>query len=307
MYISTRDGCSIDEALRRFERAEAAGFHTAWLGQIDDYDALGVLALAGRVTRKIELGTWVIPSHPRHPFALAQQVATVQAASRNRLVLGLGVGHRAVVEKRLGLSFTAPVRHLAAYLDVLDPLLRGEQPHGTSSGYRAELRLRVAGTTRPQILLAALGPRMLELAGRRADGVAIWLGNTQYLRDFALPRVQSAARNAGRELPRVVCGLPIAVTRLTDAARRAAGEFLGRSSRLPSYRAVLERGGARAPEDVALIGGPDDIEKALRSLAEIGVTDVNAVLFPVPEDAEAMQRTYRFLAELAPRAARTFS
>lgn len=299
LFVSTRGGCSLGEALERIQRTEAEGFRTAWVGQLDDFDALSLLALAGRITHRIELGTWVVPSYPRHPLVLAQQALTIQAASGNRLTLAIGVSHRAIIERRLGLDFSAPARHMRGYLRALQPLLRGESLAGGEERASLSARIERPDAVPPPLLLAALGPAMLRLAGARADGAALWLGGRAYLEKFALPRLGAAAREAGRPWPRIVCGLPIAVTSRREQARISAARFLDPSAKLPSYRRVLERGGASEAADVAILGDEDEVIARLRELAALGVSDLNAVLFEIEGEREAHARTRRLLAELA--------
>ena len=126
VYLSTRPPQPLERIIEQARRLEQRGLERLWIGQVDDYDALALCALVGRETRRIALATWVVPTYPRHPGALAQQALTAQAASRNRLMLGIGLSHRVVIEKRLGLDFSRPVRHMREYLEVLLPLLRGE-------------------------------------------------------------------------------------------------------------------------------------------------------------------------------------
>ncbi len=300
IYTSAGPGASLSALLARFEKINAAGFHTAWLGQLFDYDALTVLALAGRLTDRVELGSWVVPTYPRHPAALAQQALTVQVAARGRLALGIGVSHQAVVTDRFGLDFTHPVRHAAEYLDILRPLLHGEPVDCAGSEFRTALKLDIeAHTAAPPLLLAALGPKMLELAGRSADGAAIWLGGSRYLEEFAIPLVFDAAHRANRPEPRIVCGLPVAITSDTESGRRSAHEFTQQSSRLPSYRRVLERQGLTSAADLALVGDEIKVLDALDHLAVLGVSDFHAILFPVEHDPGAADRTFEFLARLA--------
>jgi F420-dependent oxidoreductase-like protein len=298
-YIAADAATPIDAILRRFERAEALGFHTAWVGQIFDHDALSLLALASRATRRIELGTWVVPVQPRHPAALAQQALTVQAASAGRLLLGVGVSHAAVVADRLGLPYAAPARHMREYLSVLRPLLAGAQVEHAGEWLRVSLQLGMPFAKAPPVFLAALGPQMLRLAGELADGVAIWLGGPRYLERYAIPRVREAARAAGRACPRIACGLPVVVARDAARARASAAAFLARSSRLPAYRRVLEREGAAAPADVAVIGDESAVCAELLRLAELGVTDFNAVPISVDDDPDAVVRTQSCLAAFA--------
>jgi alkanesulfonate monooxygenase SsuD/methylene tetrahydromethanopterin reductase-like flavin-dependent oxidoreductase (luciferase family) len=136
---------------------------------------------------------------------------------------------------------------------------------------------------------------MLELAARRADGVAIWLGGPRYLETIALPRLRLRA-GASRRSPRIVCGLPIVVTHDPPQARAAAESFLAQSSKLPAYRRVLERSGAESPADVALIGDAPEVARGLARLRDLGIDDFNAVIVPVREDPGARERTLEFLA-----------
>jgi F420-dependent oxidoreductase-like protein len=297
LYISAGASAPIDAILARFQRAEADGFATAWAGQVSDHDALTLLALAARATRRIELGTWVVPAPLRHPAVLAQQALTVQAASGGRLALGVGVSHEEVVAQRFGEPFARPVRHMHEYLELLIPLLAGKRVEHAGERYRVSLQLGRLGADPPPVLLAALGPAMLRLAGAAADGAAIWLGSRRYLKAFAIPRLLEAARQAGRSAPRIACGLPVVVTRDLAAAQEGAQALLARSAKLPAYRRVLERGGLARPSDAALAGDEDAVARELAALADIGVTDFTAVLFEVPGDPEAPARTQAFLAQ----------
>jgi F420-dependent oxidoreductase-like protein len=302
LYISALSAGSpvpIGTIVARFERAEAEGFHTAWAGQMLDYDALTLLAVAARATQRIELGSWVIPAPLHHPGVLAQQALTVQAASGGRLVLGIGAGHAEVVEKRFGVSAAKPARQMREYMAALRPLLAGEKTEHAGERFRISLALGAPAGAPPPVLLAALGPAMLRLAGEAADGAAIWLGSPRFLEERAIPRLREAARSAGRPAPRIACGFPIAVTRDPAAAREGAERLIGRSSRLPAYRRVLARGGLAAPADAAISGDEQAVTSALDQLASLGVTDFTAVLFDVPGDPDAPVRTRALLAARA--------
>jgi len=298
LYIASEGDIGLDEVIDGFLTAEARGFHTAWVGHTFGWDALSLLALAGRATRRIELGSWVVPTYPRHPVALAQQALTVQQACGGRLALGIGVSHAAVVEKRMGIDHSHPLRHMREVLAVLPALLAGEGVGHRGEEFRIEARLETFGVSPPPILIAALGPRMLELAGRLADGVAIWLGDAPFVRDFAIPHLDAGARAVGRPRPRVVVGLPVALTR-DDGALEAVARYLGPSAKLPAYRRVLERGGADGPGSVALVGDEAALRRRLEALAEIGVTDFHAILVPVRGDPGVGDRTRDFLADFA--------
>jgi F420-dependent oxidoreductase-like protein len=225
----------------------------------------------------------------------------VQAASSGRLALGIGVSHRPVVAERLGLPFDRPLAQLREYLAVLRPLLAGEEVDHRGESYRVRVRLELPAGAPPPILVGALGPRMLDLAGSAADGAAIWLGGPRYLETFAIPRLRAAARAAGRPAPRIACGLPVAVTRAGPKARASAEAFLARSARLPAYQRALARERAASPADVALVGDEEEVARGLARLAGLGATDFAAVTLPIEGDPEAPARTRAFLAGLAAR------
>ncbi|MBJ19142.1 MAG: TIGR03564 family F420-dependent LLM class oxidoreductase [bacterium] len=298
LFISSVGKDSLDAMVADFVAAETLGFDTAWAGHTFDWDALTLLALAGRSTRRIELGSWVVPSFPRHPVALAGQALTTQGACADRLALGIGVSHAAVIEKRMGIGYTRPLRHMREMLGVLPSLLSGEETNFEGEAFRIVARLDPIGAAAPPVILAALGPRMLELAGRSADGVAIWLGGARFLADFALARIDAGAKSAGRARPRVIVGLPVSVT-LDPSAREAAERFLGPSSKLPAYRKVLEREGLESAGAAALIGDEKFVLRRLEELAELGVTDFNAIQFGIRSDPEALQRTRQVLSAFA--------
>ncbi|MBE0608514.1 MAG: TIGR03564 family F420-dependent LLM class oxidoreductase [Dehalococcoidia bacterium] len=290
---------NLGQMLAAFERAEGAGFDGAWMPNIFAFDAVMMLALAGRVTSRLELGTFVVPTYPRHPVALAQQALTASAATNGRFTLGIGLSHKVVIENMLGLDYSKPVRHMREYLSVLTPLLSGEQVMHRGEEYRVMARVTVPDAPKPPVIVAALGPQMLRLAGKMADGTATWMGGPRYLRETAIPTIRAAAAEAGRPAPRIVSGFPIAVTSRVDDAKEAAAKVFANYGALPSYRAVLDVEGAPGPADVAIIGSETEVEAQLRQLSADGVTDFNASIFPVAGDAAASERTYELLSGMA--------
>jgi 5,10-methylenetetrahydromethanopterin reductase len=295
-----QDG-ELDSLLAKFTQAEADGFQSAWVANIFSHDALMLLALAGRVTTTLELGSFVVPTYPRHPAALAQQALTASAAAGGRFTLGIGLSHKVVIENMMGLDYSKPIRHMREYLSVLNPLLDGAPVRFAGEEYRVNAQVAVQGAKRPPVIVAALGPQMLRLAGKMADGTATWMGGPKYLRDTAIPAISAAAREAGRPAPRIVSGFPIAVTSRTDSARASASETFAIYGTLPSYRAVLDVEGAADAAGIAIVGSEAEVERQLKQLAESGVTDLNASPFAVKDDPGAIDRTYNFLAGLARR------
>lgn len=282
--------------VERAAAAERAGFASCWLPQVGTVDALMVLALAGRDTRTIELGTAVVPTYPRHPTVLAAQALTVQDATHNRLALGIGLSHKFMIENSLGLDYSRPIPHTRDYLTILNGLLAGEQVQYKGAEYQVNAQVSVGGAMKPPVLVAALGPAMLRLCGRLADGTITWMGGIDYLRDVAVPTMTAAAAAAGRPAPRFVAMVPILLAGNAAEGRDAVNAAFVMYGRIPSYRATLDRGGAANPADVAVVGSATDIEAGLRAFAAVGVTDFVTV---VPRDAPGAQATTDLLAGLA--------
>lgn len=283
----------------RARDAEARGFASGWLPQVGTVDALMSLAMAGADTRRIELGTAVVPTYPRHPTALAMQALTAQDATGNRIALGIGLSHRFFIEDALGMDYSQPIPHMREYLTVLNGLLRGAPVKFEGEHYRVNTQLGVAGAQPPPIIVAALGPAMLRLCGRLADGTITWMGGLNYLRDVAVPGMNDAARAAGRPAPRIVAMVPVLLANSVLEGREIVDATFRMYGQIPSYRATLERGGAAAPSDVAVVGDASDIEAGVRAFAEVGVTDFVAAI--PRQDEDAVQRTMDTLAGIAMR------
>jgi 5,10-methylenetetrahydromethanopterin reductase len=291
---------TIDDVVADARLAANDGFATYWASQIFGLDALTALAIVGREVPTIELGTAVVPTYPRHPWVLAQQALTTQAAIGGRLSLGVGLSHQIVIEGILGISFAHPVRHLREYLEILIPLSKGETVNVSGTTVSAHGGLTVAGASPFPILVAALGPKMLELTGRVADGTITWCVGPKTLESLTVPALTAAAERAGRAVPRVVAALPVAVTDDPDGARKRAAPMFEIYGQLPSYRAMLDREGAAGPADIAILGSADEVTDRIGALRDIGVTDYSAVDIGTPDEA-AQTRTV--LRELAPQVA----
>ncbi len=289
---------SISALVSQVQRAEAEGFDFVSMANIFGIDAITFLAIAGRETERIELMTGVVPTYPRHPVTMAQQALTAAAASNNRFTLGIGLSHKVVIENMLGMDYSKPIRHTREYLSILMPLLEGSQTRFQGQEYRVAVQVQVEGAKRPPVLLAALGPQMLKLAGKMVDGTITWMGGPKYLAETAIPAINAAASEAGRPAPRIVAGFPIAVTDQADEARAGAARIFAMYGTLPSYRAVLDVEGAE-PSDIAMVGTAAEVERQIRDLAKGGVTDFNASPYPVQGDPAAIGRTFELLAGLA--------
>lgn len=284
---------TLDGLVARAKDLEARGFDSIWMANIFGLDAITSQAIIGRETERIELGTAVTPSFPRHPHAMAQQCLTAQAACDGRFTLGVGLSHQVVIENMLGLSYDKPARHMREYMAVLGPLLRGEPASFEGEQYRVNGALDVPGSSRVPVLIAALGDVMLGLAGRTADGTILWMTGTKTIEGHIGPKLRAAAADAGRPEPRIVAGFPIAITDNADATREAISKGLAVYGTLPSYRAMLDKEGAAGPADIAIVGNESEVSKSLDRLKDVGVTDFDAAVFPAEEDTD--RRTLEFL------------
>ena len=287
---------TVDAAVAAIATAASDGFASAWIFNIFGLDAITTIAVAGRATPGITLGTAVVPTYPRHPFALAQQAATAWDATSGRFVLGIGTSHRIVIEDMLGLSFDRPASHMREYVSVLLPLLRSGEVSFEGDYYRVHATLdRPMPDGSPPVLIAALGPAMLQLAGEVADGTILWMCGPTSIGDHIGPRLNAAAERAGRPAPMVQAGLPIAVTNTVDEARADAARIFSAYGQLPSYRAMLDHEGVAGPGDIAVVGDEESVRTQLKTFAAAGVTDLCATCFG---DAPTVARTVALLREL---------
>lgn len=288
--------------------AEQTGFASFWMPQVPGYlDVLTALALIGQATDRIELGTAVLPIQTRHPMIMAQQALTTQQVCSGRLTLGIGVSHHWIVEGQLGLSYDRPVQLMCDYLDVLAPSLAGA---GTvdveNTSYRVHGLIDVTDVSKTPILLAALGPRMLRLAGERTRGTILWMADERAIGDYVVPSITCSAAAAGRGAPRIVAGVPVALgaTDEVDDARAYASEVLGHADFSPNYNRLLEHGDAEDVGDTMAVGDEGAILARLRRYADAGVTDLALRIVPLGNDATARtksrRRTHEFLASVCP-------
>lgn len=265
---------AIDDLISRFRDIAATGVASLWLGQLFDLDAITAIAVVGREVPDVELGTAVSTTYPRHPIVMSSQVQTAQSAIGGRLRLGLGVSHRELVERRLGYTFERPARHLREYLEVLNALFEraevdfhGETVVADTTGFPGH----VAGSIRPDVLVAALGPAMLRVTGELADGTITWLAGPRTLDEHIVPILTHAAE--GRARPKVIASLPVCVTNRPEEVSERAATHLAMYDQYAAYSAVLQREGAQRAGDVSIIGDEAHVEKAVNQLCDAGATE----------------------------------
>jgi 5,10-methylenetetrahydromethanopterin reductase len=292
-------GASLNQMVDHAAEAETAGFSSYWLAQLTAPDALTVIATMGARTATIELGTAVVPTWPRHPLMLAAQALTVQGAIGNRLALGIGLAHKSSVESTLRIPFATPAKHMDEYLSVLLPAMVERRVAFTGDIWSAEVDAinGAPGAEAPTVLLAAMGPRMLRLAGERTAGSILWLSGPKAIAEQIKPALDAAAAAAGRVSPRIVASVPVCVTNQADRVRQVIAGVLAGYNDLPSYRRVMDADGAGGPEDVSIVGTEEEVRAGLAAFADAGATDFAALEFFT--DADEITATRALLEDVA--------
>jgi F420-dependent oxidoreductase-like protein len=287
----------LDQFVDDIVACERAGLDGVWVPQIFGWDAQTALAIAGGRTTSLHLGTAVVPVYPNHPVVVAQAAMTTQAAAGGRFTLGIGTSHRFVVENVWGVGFERPRHRMAEFLRILVPAMAGEQVEIRGEQLSATMLrpLQLPGVRPPDVVLAAMGPAMLRLAGTHADGTVTWMTGARTVAEHVVPTITTAAEQAQRPSPRVVVGLPVCVTDNPAAAREVAREQFAAYNDVPSYRAMLDREGLAHAGDAALIGTEDEISERIGVLAAVGATELCANVFGAPdEQAATVEALVRF-------------
>ena len=286
--------------------AEDAGLASFWIPQVPGYlDAMTAIALLGQVTERIEIGSAVIPVQTRHPIALAQQALTTQSACEGRFALGLGTSHHWIVDGQLGLPYERPAHLMRNYLEVLTAAFAGPGPVDVENDtYRVHSPMDVAEPMPMPILIAALGPTMLRIAGEQTSGTILWMADERAIGDHVAPRITSAATGAGRPAPRIVAGVPVALCSNAelDDARAYASDVLGHAEFSPNYVRLLQHGDAADVGDTMAAGDERAVLTRLRRYRDAGVTDLAARIVPLGADPAARtasrMRTQEFIADI---------
>lgn len=287
-------------------QAERDGFRSFWVPQIPGYlDAMTSMAIVGQGTERIELGTAVVPVQTRHPLVMAQQAMTTQIACGGRFTLGLGPSHHWIIEDQFGLPYERPAHLVRQYLEVLSTAFAApERVDVDNELYRVHSPFDVADPIEMPVLLAALAPVMLRIAGEAASGTILWMADERAVGEHVAPRINKAAAEAGRPSPRIVAGVPVALCRPgdVDGAREYANRLLGHAELSPNYVRLLEHGDADDVGDVMAAGDEATISGRLQSFRDAGVTDLAARVVPFGSDRESRiesrRRTQAYLASL---------
>lgn len=287
--------------------AESQGFASFWMPQVPGYlDAMTAVALLGHVTDRIEIGTAVVPIQTRHPLIMAQQALTTQIACAGRFALGIGPSHHWIIGDQLGLPYERPARLVRDYLDVLGAAFAGPGAVAVDNdSYHVHSPIDVTDAFEMPVLVAALGPTMLRIAGERTGGTILWMADERAIGDYVVPTITKAANDAGRSGVRVVAGVPVALCSAGEVAdaRAYASEVLGHADFSPNYVRLLEHGDAEDVGDTMAAGDEATIAARLRRYREAGVTDLAARIVPLGKTPEERRRsrtrTQEFVASLS--------
>jgi F420-dependent oxidoreductase-like protein len=296
----TGGGRSVDEVVAQARQAESDGFSALWYASAVTGDPLVAMAIAGRGTTTIELGTAVLQTYPCHPLLQANRVASVtDAMNRDGFTLGIGPSHEPLIRGVYGLSYDHPGRSTEEYLRILTALLRGDEVDFDGEAWSTHTQGRLTPVNRPvPVLLSALGPRLLRVAGEVADGTILWMASARAIETHVAPKIRTAAASAGRAAPRIVAGLPIAVHDAIDEARASAVTYSSAYAGMANYQRILDIGGAANPAEAAIVGDEHAVTAQLQDLLDAGATDIWAAVFPVGTDRETRSASARRTTDL---------
>ncbi len=302
MQISVFAGADISTiatAIDRTREAAAAGASAIWFPQTARCDALTAIAVAASRVPDIGVATAVVPIQGRHPVVVALQALTAaDAAGPGRLTLGLGVTHAPMSEQWFGVPYRGIVEQCAEHVTALARLLGPERSVAMAGRHVSADVALGSDVPAPGIVLAALGPRMLRLAGRLTDGTVTWMTGPRTIARAVAPVIADAAAAAGRPAPRVVVGLPVVVTDDERPVRARLARQLEPTARLASYARALAAERLSDAGEVALVGNETAVAEELDAIAAAGATEFLANI-SVAEPHER-ERTLAFLGTRRP-------
>lgn len=289
----------VDELIRQTRQARDAGLASVWFTQLFQHDAITLAALAGREVPGIEVGTSVVPLYPRHPLLIGALAQTAQAATDGRFTLGVGLGWQGMLEPAYGVAYPPPIQHLRDALTVLNQVLTEEKADftGPTVTARPPMPTAVPGGEEVPVVVAAMGPQALRVAGELADGTLPFLAGPRVIAERIVPTITSAAEAAGRPRPCVIAGVPAVVTDEVDVTRQLAAVHLGYYAAIPSYARTLAAEGVDHPADLAAIGTETEVSTALRRYADAGATEVVLMNTAIRGDRDRL-RTWQLAGSL---------
>lgn len=296
---------TLDESVLRAKMAERLGFKSVWTSQLPDArDAAVVLAAYANATERVTLGTGVLPIYTRHPTAMAQMAASLDELSGGRFILGIGISHKVTVEGMWGLRLDRPVEAMREYLHIVRTSVRDGSCSFEGEYFTA--RWGYTGPRRPEmpLMISALNPRMLEVAGELADGVVLWMCSPAYIRDHVVPAVTAARQKAGKSMDgfEIVTSVPVCLTTDRAAGLEVFRQTVARYASLPYYRKMMDASGFKEQleageiseemlDELAGIGDEQRVRDAIERYREAGVTLPGAGPFGGHKGAKGFEPT----------------
>jgi F420-dependent oxidoreductase-like protein len=268
---------TVDAALANAERARAGGLHRYWANQTSNADPMVVLGIVGREVPDIGLGTSVVAMQTTFAKTLAIQSRTINQVSDGRFTLGLGASHQPAMERGHGIKWDRPFSHMTQYLDSLLPLLADQKVSSVGEFVTTHAQINVPGPA-PEVMLAALGPKMLQLAADRTAGTITWMTG---------PKTISSHIRPGLGDGQIVAGVSVWVTDDPDAARESGNQMLAIYGQLPSYRAMLDHEGMANPGELILAGDLDTIRAGLDEYRDAGCDEIAVNVLGGPDSVES--------------------
>lgn len=309
MFITDTNpnGAGLDDLVDLAVWAERAGLASGWVPYVPwSFDAMVALTVVARETSRLGLGTAVVPTYPFHPQAMARAALSLNAVADGRFSLGIGPSHPSVIERMYGMSYERAGVHTREYVEALRAAFAqtGQvEAHGDFYDFTSMFSVPTA-PPEPGLLIAALAPYMLRLAGERADGTILWLTDEQALEHHVIPRLRAAAEGAARPAPRVVVGMPIAICDDVADAKANAARIYAAYSQIPTYARIMDRAAVSRVEEIVFVGDEATVAARLRRYAELGATELLAAPFAWgPDKAGMLARTREFLASIVEESA----
>ena len=306
VHVTGSDSAAILEGI---ERAEELGIGAVWMTTGGaGLDALTLFSAAALRTRRILFGTSIVPTYPRHPIVMVQQVQVIAQLAPGRLRLGVGSSHRAPMTDGFGADFRAPLSHLSEYLHILKALLQGGSVD--FDGQYLKAQASIGSPVDVPVMASALRPKSFDLCGAEADGAISWVCPGAYLRDVALPAMVAGAQRAGREVPPLIAHAPVCVHDDPAEARAAVREQAGVYPRVPFYQRMFAAAGHPESSEgawsdamidaTALVGNESQVTEKLEGMLSMGATEVLATPVTAGSDrAASLERTYRLLGQVS--------
>ena len=294
--------------LEEIQRAEEMGIAAAWLVTIGaGPDPITMLASAAVRTRRIMLGTCIVPTFPRHPVAMAQQVQVIAQLAPGRFRLGVGPSHRPIMAQMFGADFRAPLGNLSEYMKILKELV--QQGAVDFGGRYYSAHAQIAPSPDIPVMASALGPKAFELCGAESDGAISWVCPFTYLRDVALPAMKAGAEGAGRPVPPLIAHALVCVHDSPEEVRAAIREQIP-NPQLRFYQRMFDAAGFPEASDgtwsdamidaTALFGDESQVARRLEEMFSFGATEV--VVSPVLAGSDrvvSLERTLRLVADVS--------